>query len=510
MEAIACYTELLKTDPYDYLVLANRSAACSKLGLYSEASADAEAVVRLKPEWVKGKMRLAQAEIGRLRFDIALKAADEALVRDPSNADLRALRSTALAGLEKLSSVFVKCDPKSLDCWGRVMFKSAVRVVDPAGGADFVTLSDALHACRHVSSDDADGWTIILRPGVYDLHAVISHSVSIQLLGETVAGLASNNPQPGARLLCGAQTVKPHSKRSHHPLIGVGMGSTVYMENLSLCMKQNGGPDVNCLGIEGGASVTATNCVFFSSISPCVGLHGAETRCTLRACLFTKGTSAGVVADAGATLRLEKCRFRECQKAAVEIRGPRTSARLSDCKFRDCRRQAVVLYGGSKRLEMEDCEIFRCGAKPSYSALLIGGDATMIRKCVFTKNQAEAVVTQGADGSVPFISMDECQMTQNGSGLLFGMNPAWGILSRNRVEDNAGGGVVVAAVATGRKITFRDNKIVRNGPGGKKMQFDVAVISDLTSQLQFTGNIPARATLRPRKLLSVLEGKKPA
>lgn len=507
-EAIAGYTKLLEFEP-DHLVLANRSAANSKLGFYTDAVSDAEQVVRLKPDWVKGYMRLAQAEIGRCAFDAAVAAADAGLDLNPSNSDLQNLRSMALAGLERGSSRGVKCKPEALDCWKRVMFKGAVRVVDPAGSGDFVNLLDALQCSRLQPPDNAGGWTIILRPGVYELHAVIAHTVPVQLLGETVAGPEPSKLDPQAKLQSGADTVKPHNKTTDHPLIAVGNASRVFIEGLALFLGPKSGNDINCLGIADGASLTVIGCVLYSKNSPCVGLYGSGTQCTLRDCLFKRKASAGVVVDAGATLHLEKCEFRECSKAAVEIRGPESSGRLVGCKFRDCRRQAVVLYGGSKRLEMDGCEVFRCGQAPAYSAVLVGGDATVLRKRVFTENPAEAIVMQGADESIPFISMDECRLTENGAGITFGKNSCWGILSRNRIEENAGGGVVVSAVATGRKVTFRDNTIVRNGPGRKK-QFDVVVISDLADQVELAakGNIPSKATLIPGGLISGLQGRR--
>lgn len=52
-EAIRCYSNAIKLDPTNHVLYSNRSAAYCKNSQFSEALADAEKTVSLKPDWAK-------------------------------------------------------------------------------------------------------------------------------------------------------------------------------------------------------------------------------------------------------------------------------------------------------------------------------------------------------------------------------------------------------------------------------------------------------------------------
>lgn len=52
-EAIRYYSEAIKLDPKNHVLYSNRSAAYCKSNKFTEALADAEKTVALKPDWAK-------------------------------------------------------------------------------------------------------------------------------------------------------------------------------------------------------------------------------------------------------------------------------------------------------------------------------------------------------------------------------------------------------------------------------------------------------------------------
>ncbi|KAI8903466.1 hypothetical protein DFJ77DRAFT_444114 [Powellomyces hirtus] len=492
--AVTGYTKLLELDPDDHLSLSNRSSAYLKLEQSTNAVADARRVVQLKPEWPKGYMRVAQAETALQAFDAAVAAANRGLVLAPGNEDLSAYLLTAEAGWAAETKA-IRCNPKKLECWSRVMFKGAVRVVDPEGSGDFLSLADAITQSQGPPPGNAAGWTLILRPATYEISAALCGDTQLQLLGELVAVFPENNSkrkEPAAKLRCGPTTVPQgefppdcflFSAKEH--------GSALFLEDLSLSLAKESSAMANCLQSTEGASVTATGCVFHSHNSPAVGL-------CLQRCTFKRHTSAAVLVGGDTTsLVMEKCTVKESVKAAVEVMGRDCTARLTDCSFTRCQSQAVVGYSCANRLEMVRCEVTSSGKFGTHSCLLLANQATMLRDCKFDRNRSDVVVMQGSAESdhSAFLSMDGCMLTKNsGSGVIFGMSPCHGILSRNIISDSAASGINFLAVAVGKKVTLRDNRIERNGLGRGS---DVAALKGVEGRVVMAGtnNVPEKPTI---------------
>lgn len=88
-EAIKFYTEAINLDQKNHVLFSNRSAAYCKCGKYSEALADAEKTVSLKPDWAKGYSRLGSAFYSLGRFEEALEAYEKGLSYDPNNVQMK-------------------------------------------------------------------------------------------------------------------------------------------------------------------------------------------------------------------------------------------------------------------------------------------------------------------------------------------------------------------------------------------------------------------------------------
>ncbi|KNC97994.1 uncharacterized protein SPPG_06978 [Spizellomyces punctatus DAOM BR117] len=381
------------------------------------------------------------------------------------------------------------------------MFKGAVRVVDPEGGGDFVSLADAISQSQRRPPGNADGWTLILRPATYEISAELCGDVSLQLLGERSSVLSENDSkrnEPAVKLRCEPTTLTQGEFPPDSVVLSAkGDGSALFLEDMSLSLAKESSAMANCLRSTEGASVTATGCVFHSHNSPAVGVWQSMSRCTLQSCIFQPQTSAAVLVGGDtSSLVMKKCRVKRCVMAAIEVRGRDCTARLTDCSFTHCQSQAVVGYGSANLLEMVRCEVTSSGRFGTHSCLLLANRATMLRDCKFDHNRSDVVVMQGSAESdhSAFLSMDGCAVTRNsGTGVIFGMSPCHGILSRNVISDSSGSGINCLAVAVGKKVTLRDNRIERNGPGHG---FDVITVKGLEERVVMMGvnNVPERPT----------------
>ncbi|KAJ3002590.1 hypothetical protein HKX48_002249 [Thoreauomyces humboldtii] len=431
-------------------------------------------------------------------YDAAIAAAKTGLVVAPGNDDLLSCLSTAKTGLAAKKAT-IECNRERLECWNRVMFKDAVRVVDPEGSGDFLSLADAISQSQGPPLGNAVGWTLILRPATYEISAVLCGDAPLQLLGELVAVFPEKNSErrePAAKLRCGPSTMSQGDFPPDCVLFSAkGYGSPLFLEDLSLTLAKDSSATANCLQSTEGASVTTTGCIFYSHNSPAVSVQQSMSQCTLRNCTFKRQTSAAVLLGGDTTnLVMEKCTVTECIKAAVEVMGQDSTAQLTDCSFTRCQRQAVVGYNAANRLEMVRCEVTSSGKLGMYSCLLLSNRATMLRNCKFDRDHSEAIVMQGSDESdhLPFLSMDGCALTKNsGSGVIFGVSPCYGILSRNAISDSAASGITLLAVAVGKKVILRDNRIERNGLGRGS---DVVAVKGLEGRIVITGtnNVPEK------------------
>lgn len=90
MKAIELYTESLKHNPFDHIVYSNRSGMYLSFpmgGKYfiENAENDAKEVIRLKPDWPKGYLRLGAALEAQNNLEAALQQYEQGIQYDPTN-----------------------------------------------------------------------------------------------------------------------------------------------------------------------------------------------------------------------------------------------------------------------------------------------------------------------------------------------------------------------------------------------------------------------------------------
>lgn len=89
-EAARHFTDAIALAPGNHVLYSNRSAALASVHRYSEALADAEKTVELKPDWAKGYSRLGAAHLGLGDAASAVAAYEKGLFLDPTNEGLKA------------------------------------------------------------------------------------------------------------------------------------------------------------------------------------------------------------------------------------------------------------------------------------------------------------------------------------------------------------------------------------------------------------------------------------
>jgi tetratricopeptide (TPR) repeat protein len=85
-EAILHYSHAIKLNGIDPILYSNRSLAFLKLKQIYYANEDADKTIELKPDWVKGHFRKAEALCAAGSYDMALLSYGRALRLQPSDA----------------------------------------------------------------------------------------------------------------------------------------------------------------------------------------------------------------------------------------------------------------------------------------------------------------------------------------------------------------------------------------------------------------------------------------
>lgn len=85
IEAVLHYTQAIKMDPNNYVLYSNRSFAFLKLDQHYLSLNDANATVRLQPQWAKGYFRRAEVEAAGELYDEAILSYTRALQLEPDN-----------------------------------------------------------------------------------------------------------------------------------------------------------------------------------------------------------------------------------------------------------------------------------------------------------------------------------------------------------------------------------------------------------------------------------------
>eukprot|EP00752_Nemacystus_decipiens_P005859 g5293.t1 len=103
-EALRLYSEAIELDPSSYIYRSNRSACYALQGKHEKAKEEAEACIRINPDFIKGYYRLATALTDMGEIDAALDTVKAGLTRDPKNGDLLRQRRTLMTKKSAASS----------------------------------------------------------------------------------------------------------------------------------------------------------------------------------------------------------------------------------------------------------------------------------------------------------------------------------------------------------------------------------------------------------------------
>jgi len=90
-EAIAAYGRAIELDPESEtaaLCYSNRSAVFQIQKKFAKAEKDAQSCLAIKPDFVKGYIRLALSQRKQAKFEEAVKTINDGLTRSPNDADL--------------------------------------------------------------------------------------------------------------------------------------------------------------------------------------------------------------------------------------------------------------------------------------------------------------------------------------------------------------------------------------------------------------------------------------
>jgi stress-induced-phosphoprotein 1 len=115
-EAAKHFTDAIALAPSNHVLYSNRSAALASLHRYSDALADAQKTVELKPDWAKGYSRLGAAHLGLGDADSAVAAYQKGLALDPSNEGLKA----GLEDAKKAAAAPPRRGPSGPDAIGKM------------------------------------------------------------------------------------------------------------------------------------------------------------------------------------------------------------------------------------------------------------------------------------------------------------------------------------------------------------------------------------------------------
>ena len=439
-EAVHEYSSLLEMNtsrsfPELHIVLSNRSAAYEKMQEYGAAREDALEVIKLKPDWVKGYVRLVRAQIG------CRNAADALHDLKKAQENLSASDFDQMLGLEQevqslLAKEATRCEPASFACWPSVRFKDSVIVVDTNGSGDFVSLRQALGALDTPS-------TIIVLAGSYTLHGWPDLNIqSFQVIGEGIVHIASEG--------------------GNIAFVASGAHASMFLENLRI--HSIGTATRHCVGVCSGASASITRCEMRSTGAACYS-DGKDSSLLLLQCRAC-GPGAGPLVTNYGFLEAEDCRFTGSKFMGVEVRmfG---SCLLKKCTMSDNAGQGFCLYQGGLEAELRDCTIQKCGRINRSAAVMVCSGNVRLRRCSIVDNRGDGIVVQDEDGSA-HLDLNSCRVHSNGGAGIV-MYGGSGNIVDNRVQENGMMSVGIhcnvsfkSAQGFGGPLPFRKISVVRN------------------------------------------------
>ncbi|TVU29034.1 hypothetical protein EJB05_20576 [Eragrostis curvula] len=153
-EAARHFTDAIALAPGNHVLYSNRSAALASLHRYSDALADAEKTVELKPDWAKGYSRLGAAHLGLGDASSAVAAYEKGLALDPSNEGLKA----GLEDAKKAAAAPPRRGPSGPDAIGK-MFQGPelwTKIASDPATRPFLEQPDFMQMLREVQRNPSN------------------------------------------------------------------------------------------------------------------------------------------------------------------------------------------------------------------------------------------------------------------------------------------------------------------------------------------------------------------
>ena len=149
-DAVELYTKAIALDPNCEVYFSNRAAAYAAMERFREALDDAQEVVSLKPDWVKGHVRRAVALTGLKKHEEARKAYLKASQLEPANAQIvESMKAAAeMAKKESEKNWEARARPRASLPPPKLLAQCARNLSVPADSVDVVT------CCRPMPQND--------------------------------------------------------------------------------------------------------------------------------------------------------------------------------------------------------------------------------------------------------------------------------------------------------------------------------------------------------------------
>ncbi|KAK3158587.1 hypothetical protein QOZ80_2AG0139090 [Eleusine coracana subsp. coracana] len=206
-EAARHFTDAIALAPGNHVLYSNRSAALASLHRYSDALADAEKTVELKPDWAKGYSRLGAANLGLGDAASAVAAYEKGLALDPSNEGLKA----GLEDAKKAAAAPPRRGPSGPDGIGK-MFQGPelwTKIASDPSTRSFLEQPDFMQMLREVQRNPSSLNMYINDPRMMQ---VLSLMLNINLQRPEASEPSQSSPPPQPQ-----QTQPPPETKAREP-----------------------------------------------------------------------------------------------------------------------------------------------------------------------------------------------------------------------------------------------------------------------------------------------------
>jgi stress-induced-phosphoprotein 1 len=202
-EAAKHFTDAIALAPTNHVLYSNRSAALASLHRYSDALADAERTVEIKPDWAKGYSRLGAAHLGLGAADSAVAAYEKGLALDPSNEGLKA----GLEDAKKAAAAPPRRGPSGPDAIGK-MFQGPelwTKIASDPSTRPFLEQPDFMQMLREVQRNPSSLNMYLSDPRMMQVLSLMLN-IKLQRPESSEPSQSTQPPQPKQ------QTPTPESK----------------------------------------------------------------------------------------------------------------------------------------------------------------------------------------------------------------------------------------------------------------------------------------------------------